>query len=156
LVQPTVYSDGTVLWTRSGGITAFCSFMGLGTIPYDTLGCQYVFGSRNRQDKGMIHYKLLDEHPITFGPFEVIYNEWRPVTEKADASYTYDGELIDFDFWFERAKSHYISNIVIPTVILTYTSFLTFLLDLRIGIRNGIGISRGCSADCYVRFNTRI
>lgn len=30
-----LYSDGTVVWQRSGGIQAFCSFTGLATIPFD-------------------------------------------------------------------------------------------------------------------------
>jgi len=31
----TVYSDGTVVWQRSGDIQAFCAFTGLATIPFD-------------------------------------------------------------------------------------------------------------------------
>jgi hypothetical protein len=139
-VQATIYSDGTVLWIRSGSLRAFCSFKGLAEISFDTLGCQYTFGSRNRMDKDMVHYKLANEEAIAFGPFDVVYNEWTVVLERTNTRYTFDGEIIFYDFYFQRAETHYIQNLVVPTIILTYVSFLTFLLDLRIGERLRFGM----------------
>jgi len=114
-VQATIFSDGTVQWIRSGGIEAFCSFTGLSKIPFDTLGCQFLMGSRNRQDQGMINYKSLNDKEITFGPLDqqIVYNEWRAVARKANSGYTFDGEVIYYDFWFQRARTHYIQNVVV-------------------------------------------
>ena len=114
-IQARVYSDGTVEWIRAGGIKAFCSFKGLAMIPFDTLGCQFLMGARSRLDKGMINYKLSNEKEVKFGPFNdmTVYNEFRAVPERANAGYTFDGEVIYYDFWFQRAKTHYIQNVVV-------------------------------------------
>ena len=61
--------------------------------------------------------------------FFVIADNW---TEEREKQYT---------FYFERAKTYYVTNIVIPTTILTFVSFGTFLLDLRVGERLSYGMA---------------
>ena len=43
-VNAKVSFDGTVEWQRTGPLTSVCSFRGLIRMPFDTLGCQFIFG----------------------------------------------------------------------------------------------------------------
>ena len=43
-VNAKVSFDGTVTWQRTGLLTSVCSFRGLMQMPFDTLGCQFIFG----------------------------------------------------------------------------------------------------------------
>ena len=56
-VPAKVYYDGTVVWKRSGLIKAFCTFTGLRRLPYDELGCQFLFGDAINQK---VSYDLVD------------------------------------------------------------------------------------------------
>ena len=48
-------TNGVVLWKRNGRIKALCSFVGLGNIPYDTLGCRLIFGGWTSQSNIQIN-----------------------------------------------------------------------------------------------------
>ena len=136
-----VYADGTVTWSISGGVTAFCAFRNLANIPFDTLGCQLIFGGGTREHSRAIRYTLSDPDYLFFGAFDVTYNEWFVIPELGTQGELWDGMAIYYNFYFNRASRHYIQNIVIPTIILTYLSFFTFLLDLRVGERLGFGMA---------------
>jgi len=136
-----VYADGTVLWSISGGLSAFCAYRDLARIPFDTLGCQYLFGASTREHTGSIKYILQDPDYLLFGGFETTYNEWRVVPERGEQGTAFDGMAIYYNIYLKRSTQHYIQNIVIPTIILTYLSFFTFLLDLRVGERLGFGMA---------------
>ncbi len=43
-VSAKVSFDGTVEWQRTGVLVSVCSFRGLMQMPFDTLGCQFIFG----------------------------------------------------------------------------------------------------------------
>jgi len=135
--KATIYSDGTVYWHRMGGLTALCSFTGLASIPFDILGCQLLFHSATRDWNENINYVIAVPEVLVFGLFEVAYNEWQPIPEKATQGYSVHDRFIFYNFYFRRANMQYTQNIVIPTILLTYLSFLTFLLDMRIGERLG-------------------
>lgn len=160
----TIYYDGSVNWQRSGSITAMCSYTGLGNIPFDVLGCQFLFGARSRFNANMIHYRLSEEN-ITVGRSDLKYSEFRAVPELFEKGYTWYynkdyGSAIYYNFYFERATNFYLLNIVVcanlfvvcvlfchsltnvlfvvldlqvPAIILTYASFCTYLLDVRVG-----------------------
>eukprot|EP00934_Nitzschia_sp_Nitz4_P007556 Nitzschia sp. Nitz4//scaffold240_size29840//23179//24423//NITZ4_008021-RA/size29840-augustus-gene-0.28-mRNA-1//1//CDS//3329543759//7546//frame0 len=138
-----IYSDGTVLWNRNGGITAICVFQGLAQIPFDTLGCQLLIGSfiDPFSTDNLVRYRFYSEDGIQFGQFEVVYNEYLPVPELSKFGRIGDSGTLFYTFFFRRAKHFYIFNIVIPTTILTYVSFGTFLLDLRVGERLSYGMA---------------
>ena len=85
--KASVHSDGTVLWYINGGLKAFCAFTGLSEIPFDTLGCQILFGASARVHTDLIHYVLETPEYAFFGGFDVTYNEWRPVPELAKQGY---------------------------------------------------------------------
>ena len=86
-IKATVHSDGTVLWYMSGGLKTFCAFTGLGQIPFDTLGCQVLFGSSTRIASPLVHYVLEVPDIFFFGGFDVTYNEWKAVPEMAKQGY---------------------------------------------------------------------
>ena len=136
-----VYADGTVWWTVSGGLKAFCAFRNLAKIPFDTLGCQMLFGGGTREHTTLIRYQLEQPEYLVFGAFDVTYNEWKAVPEMGQHGFTFNDTVIYYNVYFKRATVHYISNIVYPTVILTYLSFFTFLLDMRVGERLGFGMA---------------
>ena len=85
--KASVYSDGTVIWSISGGLKTFCAFTGLGQIPFDTLGCQVLFGANSREASPLIHYVLEVPDFFFFGDFDVTYNEWKVAPEMAKQGY---------------------------------------------------------------------
>eukprot|EP00536_Pseudo-nitzschia_multiseries_P011641 jgi/Psemu1/289819/fgenesh1_pg.407_\ len=140
--KATVNSDGRVVLMFEGRMEAFCNFKGLANIPYDTLGCQFLFGMN---DGSSHEYELyyLDPDVMAFSPFglESPYNEWQPVPELASKAQMAGMPVVYYNVYFARAEGHYVSNVIIPTIILTYLSFFTFLLDVRIGERLGFGMA---------------
>lgn len=137
--KAVVYSDGTVEWFIAGGLKTFCAFTGLGTIPFDTLGCQILFGSHLHNS--LINYDLETPDYVFYGLFDVTYNEWKAIPELGNQGTTWGGNGIYYNIYFKRATQHYIQNVVVPTAMLTYLSFLTFLLDMRVGERLGFGMA---------------
>ena len=51
----------------SGSIKAMCQYRGLSSIPFDILGCQFVFGGRSRQDANAIAYRFFREDVVNVG-----------------------------------------------------------------------------------------
>ncbi len=184
--KATVYSDGTVNWSISGGLQAFCAFGGLGKIPFDQLGCQLLFGPKTRGQSQQVRYVLTIPDFIGVGAFELTYNEWTIDPLATEQGTAFSGNVIYYTIYFNRATKHYIQNIVvrddmfdyffgstgtvlwlynlfhgffsiskthlhkrmscysllqIPTVLLTYLSFATFMLDMRVGERLGFGMA---------------
>jgi hypothetical protein len=44
-----------------------CQYRGLSSIPFDILGCQFVFGGRSRQDANAIAYRFFREDVVNVG-----------------------------------------------------------------------------------------
>lgn len=59
----------TLFVKYSGSITAMCQYRGLASIPFDTLGCQFIFGGRSRQDANAIVYRFFREDVVHVGQF---------------------------------------------------------------------------------------
>lgn len=142
----TVSSDGMIQWSVSGAITAMCQFHGLSNIPYDTLGCQFLFGARSRQNANLVFYEIANYNRINVGRSDMQYSEFIPVPEMFEKGYTWYfnndyAQAQYYNFFFRRARNFYLVNIVIPTIIFTYCSFCTFLLDMRVGERLGFGMA---------------
>jgi len=139
--KATVDSKGNVMLTVEGSLKAFCSFKGLANIPFDILGCQFLFGPTETSHDH--NYYFIDEETLLFSSFglKAEYNEWRPVPELATQGMISKIGVLYLNLYFQRAKNHYVSNIIIPTTILTYLSFFTFLLDMRVGERLGFGMA---------------
>jgi hypothetical protein len=145
-VMAEVWNDGTVGWTRQGSLKAVCQFTGLAQIPFDTLGCQFLFGPSTRQGFGEvgiahIQYELPDGPGFYVGDFNPAFNEFKLKPDLTETRINKAESVLTYVFYFERATQYYISKIFIPTAILTYVSFGTFLLDLRIGERLSFGMA---------------
>lgn len=135
------YSDGTVTWSRNGGLKAFCQFSGLAQIPFDVLGCQLIVGPWVRLDPTQIQYNLWNGTGLTYGDFHSVYSEYLPVPDMAETGYGYGGSIMFFNLFFKRSQNYYVWNLIVPTIILTYVSMGTFLLDLRVGERLSYGMA---------------
>ena len=140
-----VYADGTVSWRRNGPLVAICQFTGLAQIPFDTLGCQFLFGMWERQSALAypFNFTLGNElgTGLSIGPFQSTYSQYKLVPGGSKAEINSYGRQVTFTFYFSRAQQHYVFNIIIPTIILTFISFGTFLLDIRTGERLGYGLT---------------
>eukprot|EP00531_Pseudo-nitzschia_arenysensis_P001401 CAMPEP_0116120890 /NCGR_PEP_ID=MMETSP0329-20121206/3411_1 /TAXON_ID=697910 /ORGANISM="Pseudo-nitzschia arenysensis, Strain B593" /LENGTH=544 /DNA_ID=CAMNT_0003614679 /DNA_START=177 /DNA_END=1811 /DNA_ORIENTATION=+ len=139
--KASVYSDGTVNWSISGGLQAFCAFGGLGKIPFDQLGCQLMFGPKTRMQSEQVRYVLTLPDFVMVGAFELTYNEWTIDPLATEQGTAFGGNVIYYNLYFNRATKHYIQNIVVPTILLTYLSFATYMLDMRVGERLGFGMA---------------
>ena len=135
-----IYPDGTVLWERNGAIRGLCQFTGLSSIPFDTLGCQLLFGSWTRKGNDFYNFTLDPEAGFVFGDFSSTYTEYRLDTDKTSAGDDGAGILF-FNLFFLRATNSYINNVIVPTTLLTYLSFGGFLLDVRVGERLSYGVA---------------
>jgi Neurotransmitter-gated ion-channel ligand binding domain len=129
-----VFPDGTVQWRRNGNLRAICHFVGLGRIPFDNLGCQLIFGDLARFGFGHIEYVLKDGVGLAFSHMKPTYHQFQIKQEMCQAGRTPDNNLF-YTLYFKRATNYYVFNIVVPTIILTYVSFGSFLLDFRVGER---------------------
>ena len=112
--KATIYSDGTVVWDVAGGLKAFCAFTGLSTIPFDTLGCQLMFGdTSSRFYSNLVQYRLSTPDIVTNGAFELKYNEWTIDPLLTRQGYAFSEGVIYYDVFFKRAQQHYIMNIIV-------------------------------------------
>lgn len=138
-----VYQDGTVLWVRNGALKAICQFSGLSRIPYDSLGCQFLFGSWERiRRTQLLRYTLYGDNGtgVSFGDFDPLYNHYRVEEHKSTGGLTLDSSVF-VTLYFRRATDQYVVNLVVPTIILTFVSFGVFLLDLAMGERLSYGLA---------------
>jgi hypothetical protein len=129
-----VFPDGSVHWRRNGNLRAICHFVGLGRIPFDNLGCQLIFGDLARFGFGHIEYVLKDGVGFAFSHIKPTYHQFQLQPDMCEAGRTPENHLF-YTLYFQRAESYYVFNIVVPTIILTYVSFGSFLLDFRVGER---------------------
>ena len=92
---------------------AFCAFKGLGEIPFDTLGCQLLFGASSRLYSKLVNYVLTVPDFVAIGAFDLAYNEWTLVPELMNQGLAFNDDVIYFDIYFRRATRHYVQNIVV-------------------------------------------
>lgn len=78
-------------------------------------------------------------HGFVFGDFTPVYNEFKLLPDLVETA-ARDLDVV-YTFYFERATQYYVFNIVVPTTILTFVSFGTFLLDLRVSERLSFGMA---------------
>jgi len=129
-----IYSDGTVVWQRAGKISAFCSFVGLRRMPFDSLGCQLLFGGTVTQ---AIDYNLVDvsdgARGVEFPAYNQTYSEYIIAKDKT-TSFSL-GEDFSIQLYFNRARRHYVNLVIFPTILFVYLSFGQFFYDPTSGER---------------------
>ena len=124
--QAMVYHDGTVVWRRLGGVTAFCQFTGLAQIPFDVLGCQLLIGPWVRNDPTQIQYHLWNGTGLSFGDFRATFNEYLPVPELAESGVGPGGAIFYLNLFFKRSQHYYVFNLIVSrqqqrSVIIRFT-----------------------------------
>jgi hypothetical protein len=128
----SVYQDGRVVWARDGSIKAICSFVNLGQIPFDKLGCQFMFGSISTKDSS-VRYLLDPDEALRIGDFSSPYSEY--ILESASPGVNVTEEFgihnIFFDFYFVRGTSFYMINVVLPVSIFSILSICTMTLGFN-------------------------
>jgi len=138
-----VYPDGTVNWRRGGKLGAFCSFIGLRRMPFDTIGCEFIFSSSS---PGMVinlaHIGDDDDRQrgIRFPSYTQTYTEYRISKEMTGSRYIYNGFTLEV-FFKRRAKSYYIFLIITPTILYVFLGFGQFFLDSRSGDRLSLSVT---------------
>ncbi|VEU40802.1 unnamed protein product [Pseudo-nitzschia multistriata] len=90
----------------------------------------------------MVHYQFPTEATINVAQSDAKYNEFTPLPELFEKGYTWSfntdyPQAMYYNFYFKRAEDFYIYNVLLPAMVLTYCSFGTFLLDMRVGERLG-------------------
>lgn len=126
-----ISNDGEVVWQREGKIKAVCSMTDLGNIPFDNLGCQFMFGSSNEFG---IRYLLNPQGALNVGEFTSPYTEYylthaQPGVYSSDVP-NFEYYFLFFDFYFSRGKNFYIQNVVLPVAIFSVLSICVMILGL--------------------------
>jgi len=135
-----IYSDGTVVWIRGGKISAFCTFVGLARMPFDTLGCQFLFGDTLPRSTV---YNLVDvtdgPQGVIFPPYTRTYSEY--VTAKDKTTSTSDGVVFGLQIYWNRSRRQYIDLVIWPTILFVYISFGQFFYSATSGERVAFSIN---------------
>jgi len=132
-----VLPSGRVYWHREGPLKALCNFVGLRKFPFDTLGCQFMFGGRfpfgieyalrmNRTNED----GTISEGEGMFFPLyndRATYTEYRVVKEKTKTIVRNANEF-NFRLFFKRAHQSYVLLVIIPVTVITYLSFGQLLM----------------------------
>lgn len=129
----SISEDGTVVWPREGKLKAICAFVNLGQIPFDRLGCQFMFGSVGAKAQFGVSYVLDPAGSLRIGDFSSPYSEYilDYATPGINVSETYGSEFIFFDFYFVRGTQFYMLNVVLPVTIFSVLSIMTMVLGLN-------------------------
>lgn len=123
-ILSTVDSDGNVTWFRQGTLKAICQMKNLGEIPFESLGCQFLMGSKNLG----VNYQLDPSGGVLISDFAGPYNGYRLIN--ADPGYNQEEDIIFFDFEFSRGTSFYIQNIIVPVTLFSFCSILTMVVGV--------------------------
>jgi len=140
----TLFSDGTVTWIRQGKISAFCSFIGLRNIPYDTLGCEFIFGTPSQVTHTV--YNLIEtsneaSRGVRFPFYKQTYTEYT-ISEEHTTRKSIDGHTFTVELFFRRqATIFYVTLIVVPTILFVYVSFFQFFYEPSSGERVSFSIN---------------
>lgn len=119
--------NGDVKWTRMGQLKAICQMENLGQIPYETLGCQLLMGSRSLG----VNYQLNPSGGIKVSSYAGPYNGYRLVSAEPGVSEFANGvDAIFFNLEYTRGTSYYTQNVIIPVILFSYCSILTMVVGV--------------------------
>ena len=135
-----VSSDGTASFNFPGSIYGQCSLT-ISDYPYDEHKCSMLFSSWVH-DGSELKLTLRSSNPLDFGSY-VRNNEWHIVGREAKAIVTrYDCcpapfYLTSFNIHVRRGASSYVSNYIIPSILIAILSIMMFTLPPEVGKRMG-------------------
>jgi len=149
--QATVYSDGSIFWSRPGTISVMCKFSGLVAFPYDSLKCSLEIGGWGWSGSHM-GLEFYESGGAVFSTQEATagssYTEYS-IREITSERVVYEYECCPSEPWpmllytisLHRASDYYVHLLLWPYVALTLVSFLVFFMSHEVGERLGFGIT---------------
>jgi len=148
-VNPNLYSDGTLLWSRPGILDAMCKFSGLVAFPFDKLKCVMEWGGWAYGDA--FQAITLMGTGVEFASESTSgssYQEYAIDDVKVE-THTTIYPLVPDSPWtlakvtveLHRAHYYYVVFIIVPTIMITYLSFGVFFLSHKVGERLSFGIT---------------
>lgn len=136
----SVSSDGTANFNFPGSIYGQCSLT-ISDYPYDEHKCSFVFSSWVHDGSELV-LKLRPNNPLDFGNY-VLNNEWHIVgTEPKAIAQKFECcpahyYLTSFNIHVRRGASSYVSNYIIPSILIAILSIMMFTLPPEVGKRMG-------------------
>ncbi|CAB9515863.1 Neuronal acetylcholine receptor subunit alpha-6 [Seminavis robusta] len=119
--------DGTVTWARIGSLQAICQMANLGQIPYDSLECQLLMGSRSIG----VDYELAPSGGLVTSGYDGPYNGYRVVKLEPGVFIGANNDTVLFyNFEISRGTSYYVQNVIVPIIIFSYCSILTMVVGV--------------------------
>ncbi len=127
--QASIYPDGRVVWARDGKIKALCTFVNLGQMPFDDLGCQFMFGSVGSKAQFGVRYVLDPDGALRIGNFSSPYSEYvlARATPGLNVDEVTNSEYVFFDFYFTRGTNYYLLNVILPVIIFSILSIFSMV-----------------------------
>ncbi|XP_028401556.1 neuronal acetylcholine receptor subunit alpha-4-like isoform X2 [Dendronephthya gigantea] len=140
----SVSSDGTAYFNFPGSIYGQCSLT-IADYPYDEHKCSFVFTSWVHDGSELV-LKLRESNALDFGNY-VHNNEWHIVGKEPKSivkKFTccpHPYYMISFNIHIRRGASSYVSNYIIPSILIAILSIMMFTLPPEVGKRMEIGIN---------------
>lgn len=127
-----VSNDGTVIWRREGKLKAMCNLKNLGNIPFDELGCQFMFAGTHQAG---IEYVLDYKGAVKVGSFNSPYVEYKllkaiPGIHRHVVS-GFELQFLFVDFYFTRGTKFYAQTILVNVAIYAVMSTIIIILGFN-------------------------
>ena len=140
----SVSNDGTATFNFPGSINGQCSLT-ISDYPYDEHKCSFLFSSWVHDGSELI-LRLRPSNSLDFGNY-IHNNEWHIVgAEPKNVAEKYDCcpapfYMTSFNIHVRRGASSYVSNYIIPSILIAVLSIMMFTLPPEVGKRMEIGIN---------------
>jgi nicotinic acetylcholine receptor len=136
----SVYSDGTATFNFPGSINGQCSLT-ISDYPYDEHKCSFMFTSWVHDGSELV-LRLRPSNALDFGNY-IYNNEWHIVgAEPKNVVQKYSCcpapfYMTSFNIHVRRGASSYVSNYIIPSILIAILSIMMFTLPPEVGKRMG-------------------
>jgi hypothetical protein len=132
-------SDGSAWWDSSGLLTFSCEF-DTTNFPFDTQTCHAIFGSWTYASYEL---NITEAVVVVDSAFSNIAWNVRSVSGMVTEGLLWEEYPYNFavyDFSMKRYYNHYVSNAIIPSLLVTFLSLISLWID-DVGVRLSIGIT---------------
>ena len=147
----SVYSDGSVFWSRPGLIEVMCKFSGLVAFPFDNLTCAIEVGgwtwSGGHQgiEPNAAGAASFSSQEATAGSSFTEYWVYKVAAEMVTYEYpccpSEPWPVLIYTVTLNRSSEYYVQLLLWPYVLLTSVSFLVFFMSFEVGERLSFGIT---------------
>ena len=143
MLQPIIYSDGSVSWMFPGYVEAFCH-LDMSYFPWDQQVCPLKFGSWGF-DGGLLD--IVNKSTSGDLSFFSSNGEWdvlsMPVRRHEIYYVCCPNPYVDVTFYvvLQRKPLFYLFNLVLPSILITVVSILAFLLPNDSGEKMSLSVT---------------